>query len=198
MVPDAAGVAGLLGRDVRQWPLGSWGVVPGFPAKKTVDQWGWRAILLAIYDYFGGNTHKSINPKLTLRACARVVTSLSGSRGQVLMRHKIFVANAVHDWTSAHDEWLQKQAGAPRMFLVSGFWQVKNNLFHVSDGGPHGYIMDIFSEVLRDFWWKDRTDCSDGSQELFSESDIKLLQWWGERSLSRSCSWSHGSTLGRY
>lgn len=29
--------------------------------------------------------------------------------GQVLMRHKIFVANAVHDWTSAHDEWLQKQ-----------------------------------------------------------------------------------------
>ena len=82
---------------------------------------GRAPILHVIYHYFGGNTHKSINPKLTLRACARVVTSLSGSRGQVLMRHKIFVANAVHDWTSAHDEWLQKQAGAPWMFLVSGF-----------------------------------------------------------------------------
>jgi hypothetical protein len=107
--------------------MATWIIASGsrVSCKKTVDQWGWRAILLAIllaiYHYFGGNTHKSINPKLTLRACARVVTSLSGSRGQVLMRHKIFVANAVHDWTSAHDEWLQKQAGAPWMFLVSGF-----------------------------------------------------------------------------
>lgn len=25
------------------------------------------------------------------------------------MKHKIVVANAVHDWTSAHDEWIKKQ-----------------------------------------------------------------------------------------
>ena len=30
-------------------------------------------------------------------------------KGQSFMRHKIVVANAVHDWTSAHDEWIQKQ-----------------------------------------------------------------------------------------
>jgi hypothetical protein len=40
MVPDAAGVVGLLGRDVRQWPLGSLRVVPGFPAKKPLINGG--------------------------------------------------------------------------------------------------------------------------------------------------------------
>ena len=121
---DAAGVVGLLGRDLWQWPPGSFRVVASRVSifKKHENN---RVSMVdgnSSSNLSLGVTPESMNPKLTSRACALGVTSLSGSRGQVLVRHKIFVANAVHDWTSAHDEWLQKQAGAPWMSLVSSFW----------------------------------------------------------------------------
>ena len=39
------------------------------------------------------------------------------------MKHKIVVANAVHDWTSAHDEWIKKQElGRSCFFPIKSAW----------------------------------------------------------------------------